>query len=215
MIKNFLNPEGHHNPLSGSKVMAILLKGWIWPIVGASAGEDRPCSLRRRLVFSALSNLRAHQNKHKDKKPHQCTLCDKTFFTRSEVEEHVTVHTGKKSHTCTKVWKIICVKVQSKISQETSWRCKLVQARNVKRFSKRKKKLRDHIVRHSAGSFSCPECNKDVRSVLPLKLHIKMHKEAQRPTCSKYNEDIGSVSTLRQHMKIHNEDQMFTCPKYS
>ena len=39
MIKNFLNPEGHQNPISGSKVTAILLKGWILPIGGASAGE--------------------------------------------------------------------------------------------------------------------------------------------------------------------------------
>ena len=33
-----LNPEGHPNPISGSKVTAILLKGWILPIGGASAG---------------------------------------------------------------------------------------------------------------------------------------------------------------------------------
>jgi hypothetical protein len=46
----FLNPEGHQNPISGSKVMAILLKGWILPIGGASAGEGLPCSLRSRLV---------------------------------------------------------------------------------------------------------------------------------------------------------------------
>ena len=27
MIKNFLNPEGHQNPISGSKVTAILQRG--------------------------------------------------------------------------------------------------------------------------------------------------------------------------------------------
>ena len=54
MIKNFLNPAGHQNPFSGSKVMAILLKGWIWPIGGASVGEGLPCSLRSRLVFKYL-----------------------------------------------------------------------------------------------------------------------------------------------------------------
>ena len=37
--KNFLNPKGHQNPISGSKVTVILLKGWIFPIGGASAGE--------------------------------------------------------------------------------------------------------------------------------------------------------------------------------
>ena len=39
VVKNFLNPEGHQNPMSGSKVTAILLKGCILPIGGASAGE--------------------------------------------------------------------------------------------------------------------------------------------------------------------------------
>ena len=39
VIKNFPNPKGHQNPINGSKVMAILLKGWILPNVGASAVE--------------------------------------------------------------------------------------------------------------------------------------------------------------------------------
>ena len=54
MIKNFLNPKGHQNPISGSKVRANLLKGWISPIGGASAGEGPPCSLRSRLVCNVL-----------------------------------------------------------------------------------------------------------------------------------------------------------------
>ena len=39
MIKKCLNPEGHQNSNSGSKVTAILLKGWILPIGEDSAGE--------------------------------------------------------------------------------------------------------------------------------------------------------------------------------
>ena len=55
MIKSFLNPEGYQNPFSGSKVTAILLKGWILPIGGASAVEGvRPTGLPR-LVFNAIS----------------------------------------------------------------------------------------------------------------------------------------------------------------
>ena len=50
-IKNFLNPKGHQHPISGSKVTAILLKGWILPMCGASAGRVCTCSLRSRLVF--------------------------------------------------------------------------------------------------------------------------------------------------------------------
>ena len=51
VIKNFLNPKGHQNPISGSNVTAILLKGWILPIGGASARQGLPCSLRSRLVL--------------------------------------------------------------------------------------------------------------------------------------------------------------------
>ena len=39
VIKNFLNPGGHLNPISGSKVTAILPKGWISSIGEASVGE--------------------------------------------------------------------------------------------------------------------------------------------------------------------------------
>ena len=40
MATRFSNhSEGHQNPISGLKGTAILLKGWILPIGGASAGE--------------------------------------------------------------------------------------------------------------------------------------------------------------------------------
>ena len=39
MIKNILNPKGHQNSIGGSKVTAILLKGWILALGGASSGE--------------------------------------------------------------------------------------------------------------------------------------------------------------------------------
>ena len=39
VIKNFINPKGHQNPINGSEAMAILLKWQILPIDGASAVE--------------------------------------------------------------------------------------------------------------------------------------------------------------------------------
>ena len=51
VIKNFLNPEGHQNPISGSKEVAILLKGWILPIGGVASGKVCSYSLCSRLVI--------------------------------------------------------------------------------------------------------------------------------------------------------------------
>ena len=51
MVKTFLNPEGHQNRITGSKVTAILLKGWILPIGGASAVEGLRSTGLPRLVL--------------------------------------------------------------------------------------------------------------------------------------------------------------------
>ena len=53
MIKNFLNPKDHQNPINGSKVTANLLKGWISPLGGASAVEGLPSTGLPRLVSLA------------------------------------------------------------------------------------------------------------------------------------------------------------------
>ena len=50
MIKTFLNPEEHQNRISGSKELAILLKGWILPIGGASSVEGLRSTGLPRLV---------------------------------------------------------------------------------------------------------------------------------------------------------------------
>ena len=54
MIRNFLNPEGHQNPINGSKVTAILMKGLILPIGGASAVEGLRSTGLPRLVFKTI-----------------------------------------------------------------------------------------------------------------------------------------------------------------
>ena len=59
-IKTFLNPEGHHNRITGSKVIAVFLDGGTLPIGGVALGRVCACSLRSRLVknFSTTLNLK-------------------------------------------------------------------------------------------------------------------------------------------------------------
>ena len=56
MIKNFLNPEENQKYVRGSKVMAILLKGWILHSGGASAAEGLQSMELTRLVLKYLIN---------------------------------------------------------------------------------------------------------------------------------------------------------------
>jgi len=58
VIKKFLNPEGLQNPISGLKVIAILLKEWFCLLVELQQGRVCACSLRSRLVFSLKQSLK-------------------------------------------------------------------------------------------------------------------------------------------------------------
>ena len=44
VVKNFLNSEGHQNPIGSSKVTDILRKGWILPIGGTASGRVCACA---------------------------------------------------------------------------------------------------------------------------------------------------------------------------
>ena len=57
LIKTFLNLKGHQNPINGSKVTAILLKGWILPVGGSSAVEGLRSMGLHRLVIINRSDL--------------------------------------------------------------------------------------------------------------------------------------------------------------
>ena len=57
---DILNPEGHPNCITGSKVTAILLNVLILPIGGASSGRVCACSLRSRLVFLLYGEAYTH-----------------------------------------------------------------------------------------------------------------------------------------------------------
>ena len=48
---NFLNPEWLQQPISGSKVTAILLKGWILPIGGVHREGSAPVACAAGLFF--------------------------------------------------------------------------------------------------------------------------------------------------------------------
>ena len=52
MIKNFLNPQGHQNPISGSKVTTLLLKGWILPIGEVLLGSLRLQPAQQACLYS-------------------------------------------------------------------------------------------------------------------------------------------------------------------
>ena len=54
MFEEIINLEGHPNCITGSRVMAILLNGWILPIVGALLVEGLQSTGLPRLVSTSI-----------------------------------------------------------------------------------------------------------------------------------------------------------------
>ena len=64
MIKNFLNNERHQNPISGSNVTAILLKGWILLLVELHWEGSAPAAWEAGLFRSVYNELSGNQRKN-------------------------------------------------------------------------------------------------------------------------------------------------------
>ena len=57
VIKSFLNSKGHHNPITGSKVTAILLKGWICLLVEFHQEGSAPAACAARLFTYVIDSF--------------------------------------------------------------------------------------------------------------------------------------------------------------
>ena len=55
-FREILNLERNPSRISGSKVTAILLNGWILPVGGVASGRVCACSLRSKLVYIHFQN---------------------------------------------------------------------------------------------------------------------------------------------------------------
>ena len=81
----FLNPEGHQNPISGSKGTIILLKGLILPNGGVALGRVCACSLRSRLVFIMFPKHRCNfLFSHKKRQERLFLYCLRFLFPNSD-----------------------------------------------------------------------------------------------------------------------------------
>ena len=96
MIKNFLYPEGHQHCITGSKVTAILLKGWILPIGGVASGRVCACSLRSMLVSNSQDSSFNYTGKPPDSH-------DSTYYTDDSPEHPDFTHDSLNSPACDSV----------------------------------------------------------------------------------------------------------------
>ncbi|XP_036949824.1 zinc finger protein 691-like [Acanthopagrus latus] len=113
-----------------------------------------------------------------------CSVCKKTFPSRSDVVKHMRTHKKEKTFRCS-----VCSKTFSQSSHLTS-----------------------HLLVHTGETpFSCSDCGKKFKQKSSLNVHLKLHAGGKPNTCSICKSSFSSRSNLNAHMRVHSEEKPFSC----
>ena len=149
------------------------------------------------------SQLKYHRERsHDEKRPHNCTKCDKKFYKKSDLSNHTKLHLGLKEHSCR-----YCYRKFAHISN-----------------------LNRHILTHKKEKpYSCQICGQRYPQLATLNQHLKKHdgtilpqssissrdKPRQRQFHCKYcHQKFPHKAELIQHQSEHaKESYPYTCKR--
>ncbi|KAM8966578.1 PR domain zinc finger protein 14 [Pelodytes ibericus] len=137
-----------------------------------------PCHLCNR-SFEKRDRLRIHiLHVHEKHRPHQCSVCGKSFSQSSSLNKHMRVHSGERPYKC-----VYCNKAFTASSI-----------------------LRTHIRQHSGEKpFKCKHCGKAFASHAAHDSHVRRtHSKEKGSTCTVCGKTFLELEQLRYHMQIHS-----------
>lgn len=115
-----------------------------------------------------------------------CSLCDRAFTEKQNLEYHMVIHTGERNFICG-----IC-------KSSFSHRHHLTQ----------------HIATHddsTARKHTCNTCGRSFRQGFNLTRHLVTHTRERRFFCQLCNASFTTAVSLRDHLYIHSDHKPFDC----
>jgi len=151
------------------------------------------------------------EHPHDDKpRSYLCTVCDKRFTRKYNLNVHKQVHTSAKLYSCSQCEKrfktLDCLKRHMNV-HSSKYKCT-----ECGKCFQHNQELTVHRRSHSGEKrFECTVCSKRFTTSSDLVVHRRIHSGEKPHKCQLCDKTFTQSGDLNRHMRVHTGDKPYTC----
>ncbi|XP_017768821.1 PREDICTED: zinc finger protein 501, partial [Nicrophorus vespilloides] len=191
------------------------------PVNYGIMGEDIEAKTNTRTMFTCKICNKVYDEGYKDihllshstKNNYDCTICNRKFFTESNLEMHLRVHNTEKTQTCTYCKKEFddAALLQQHVKQHIESRPYECSYCN-RRFIRPHEKVKHERIHTGEKPHICELCGKAFRVSYCLTLHMRTHSGSRPYQCQECGKRFKAHSVYNHHLLIHSNVRKYKCP---
>lgn len=164
-------------------------------------------------ILSTSYNLLIHCNIHTGARPYNCSTCDKSFRSASNVKRHMRdVHDGVKKFVCDVCGRCLASRISRDEHRRTHTGERPHTCETCGKSFKQKASLHVHRLYHSQVlPHHCNLCDRSFRRKQELEKHASRHSDQKPYTCAICEERFRSKSCIIRHQRIHTDQRSHIC----
>ena len=151
------------------------------------------------------------EHPHDDKtRTYLCTVCDKRFTMKGNLNKHKEIHTADKLYSCTQCEK--CFSTQRYLRQHMNVHSRKYKCTECGKCFSNSGVLSRHRRIHSLEKpFECTVCSKRFATPGSLTVHSRTHSGEKPYKCPQCDKAFSQSGNLTTHIRVHTGDKPYKC----